>query len=418
MGAFRDIAEDVTRKRMDHQKWTIRSKDGPLGLYSNQGSASKVQPLLIDGILKMPKRGGWATVPGRWLRDICSCCRNRETGQKTVNVLKLSEKACRIVHAVDNAETASYSVEFGDGHHSVFPYSAFTNRTLLAASQWRDGLVPLTTWTADVANAPPSVPYDQVQSGMAVMLRSVREFGFVTIENVPATPEATEALLSSIGPIRNTHYGAFYDFTSDLSSKDTAYTNEALEPHTDNTYFTEPAGLQALHLLSHEDGCGGESILVDGFAAADQLYNEDVNAYQKLSLTGVYSHASGNDGISIQSAQPYPTFSHHPSARYLSQVRWNTADRAGLATTVYGMERWYTAAAKFDAIVSDTTKQYKFQLKPGTVLIMDNWRVLHGRSAFTGKRRMCGGYINRDDFISKFRMTNLSPEQIEASTYG
>lgn len=25
-------------------------------------------------------------------------------------------------------------------------------------------------------------------------------------------------------------------------------------------------------------------------------------------------------------------------------------------------------------------------------LVFDNWRVLHGRSAFTGKRRMCGGY--------------------------
>lgn len=25
-------------------------------------------------------------------------------------------------------------------------------------------------------------------------------------------------------------------------------------------------------------------------------------------------------------------------------------------------------------------------------LVFDNWRMLHGRSAFTGKRRMCGGY--------------------------
>lgn len=77
---------------------------------------------------------------------------------------------------------------------------------------------------------------------------------------MPATPEATRELLEQIGPIRNTHYGiyhwnrcimtnrpvlttrkgGFYDFTSDLSSKDTAYTSESLEPHTDTTYFTEP----------------------------------------------------------------------------------------------------------------------------------------------------------------------------------
>jgi len=65
--------------------------------------------------------------------------------------------------------------------------------------------------------------------------------------------------------------------------------------------------------------------------------------------------------------------------------------------------------------------------------VFDNWRILHGRAAFTGKRRMCGGYsrcyggktwmiaankslVNRDDFISKYRMTNLSEDEIRAST--
>ena len=61
--------------------------------------------------------------------------------------------------------------------------------------------------------------------------------------------------------------------------------------------------------------------------------------------------------------------------------------------------------------------------------VFDNWRVLHGRSAFTGKRRMCGGYskpfhvslpwsaaeiflVNHDDFMSRYRMTNFSREEV------
>jgi len=36
---------------------------------------------------------------------------------------------------------------------------------------------------------------------------SQREKGFCFVDNMPATPEATEALLEQIGPIRNTHYG-------------------------------------------------------------------------------------------------------------------------------------------------------------------------------------------------------------------
>jgi len=178
-----------------------------------------------------------------------------------------------------------------------------------------------------------------------VLIDDQREFGFCFVEEMPATPEATETLLAAIGPIRNTHYGAFYDFTADLSSKDTAYTSEHLEPHTDNTYFTEPTGLQALHLLSHTEGSGGESSLVDGFAAASSLYEKDPDAYYRLSKTGVYAHASGNDGISIQPSQAMPVLSHSTSQGYLTQVRWNNADRAGVKTSISRMDNWYDAAA-------------------------------------------------------------------------
>ena len=33
--------------------------------------------------------------------------------------------------------------------------------------------------------------------------------------------------------------------------------------------------------------------------------------------------------------------------------------------------------------------------------VVNNHRVLHGRSAFTGKRRMCGAYIGVDEYRSK-----------------
>lgn len=33
--------------------------------------------------------------------------------------------------------------------------------------------------------------------------------------------------------------------------------------------------------------------------------------------------------------------------------------------------------------------------------MVDNHRVLHGRSAFDGKRRMCGAYVGVDEYRSK-----------------
>lgn len=48
--------------------------------------------------------------------------------------------------------------------------------------------------------------------------------------------------------------------------------------------------------------------------------------------------------------------------------------------------------------------------------VFDNWRVLHGRSSFNGKRRLCGAYVNRDDFISKYKLTNLGRDEVLATT--
>jgi trimethyllysine dioxygenase len=36
--------------------------------------------------------------------------------------------------------------------------------------------------------------------------------------------------------------GGFWEFTADMAHNDTAYTTLSLQLHTDNTYFTDPAG--------------------------------------------------------------------------------------------------------------------------------------------------------------------------------
>lgn len=143
--------------------------------------------------------------------------------------------------------------------------------------------------------------------------------------------------------------GGFWDFTSDLSKGDTAYTDLAIGPHTDNTYFTDPAGLQMFHLLSHEDGEGGMSGLFDGFAAAEELRLEFPAAYKILSNANVHCHASGNDGISIMPANGFPVLVHtrNPIGRrvYLTQIRWNPADRVDVQLPVSDVNHWYQAAA-------------------------------------------------------------------------
>lgn len=159
-----------------------------------------------------------------------------------------------------------------------------------------------------------------------------------------------------------TFIGGFYDFTSDLTMKDTAYTSEAIGPHTDTTYFTDPAGLQMFHLLSHTEGTGGESLLVDGFWASRFLRQNDKNVLSKVNIPW---HASGNDGINITPNKPYPVLTMDSNFK-ATQIRWNEADRGVIPPR--DSEAWYQAAKIFDQKINEPKQQYWSQLVPGRAL--------------------------------------------------
>ncbi|MCJ1329651.1 hypothetical protein MMC10_006331 [Thelotrema lepadinum] len=309
--------------------------------------------------------------------------------------------------------------------------------------------------------SPPTVSYADVmssQDGLKVWIELICRYGFCFVEGCPIDPVATEELLKRISYIRHTHYGGFYDFTSDLALKDTAYTEVALEPHTDTTYFTDPAGLQMFHLLSHTGGGGGYSILLDGFRAARRLLEYSPEDFRVLCNFEVPYHASGNEGISITpSIGSSPVlrgrldFNFKDDSALTSilpyQIRWNDSDRGDMPIYPSPLP-WYRAAKLWRDILKDPDLEYRFQLQPGTALskldadissnmlryqVFDNWRMLHGRSEFTGARRMCGGYskinphafsfsslpilsdqnvVNMDDFQSQWKILSLGSREI------
>ena len=54
-------------------------------------------------------------------------------------------------------------------------------------------------------------------------------------------------------------------------------------------------------------------------------------------------------------------------------------------------------AGVYEALVSDPAAELRFKLTPGTILFMDNWRVLHGCQSYTESRQMVGCYMPRDN---------------------
>jgi len=401
------------------------------------------QELLVDF-----NSGTAMRFPSFWLRDNCPCeaCQHPSTHQRLLDTFAIDPEI-KVSHVESTPEGLQVTWPGAKGeaqdHDSTYPWEWLSahppfNQPTASASgaQGVTTVVPQREWIHVVPNSPnttlPRVPYEAITSttsttGLQHFLSNIHTYGLCFMPGTPPTPEATQTLIERISHIRATHYGGFWDFTSEVNPIDTAYTNDYLPPHTDTTYFTDPAGLQLFHCLEHtsladptKPGQGGESTFVDGFAAASHLYTTNPDLYHTLATYPILSAAQGDPAHgsfynNTSSLQGYPVLIHSapngsitsPSPSTLVQIRWNNLDRLSPSTPVFpnhtALKKWYTAARAWTKILSEPEFLLTVKLQPGEPVIFDNWRVLHGRLGFEGKRRICGAYVGMDDFRAKCR---------------
>jgi trimethyllysine dioxygenase len=307
-----------------------------------------------------------------------------------------------VVHWAHDEPASSLPVAFLVRHRAAQPARAAVDSAV-------------TLWDAASINVKvPTVEYDAVMAsdaGVAEWLAKTAEFGFALAAGTPPTAAATEALLRRIGYVRETIFGGMWEFTADLTKADTAYTNLELRPHTDGTYSHDAPGAQLLHCL-HFDGTGGETSMVDAFAVADRLLTEAPQHFDALCRVMVPGQYIG-DGAHLIAARP--VLRHDHTGR-LVQVSFNNYDRAPFLLEEAEMIAFYDALRAFDLLANDPAMQWRHVLAPGEAMLFDNWRVLHGRGAYTGSRRLCGGYVNREDLESRLRQLQPSPPSVEDLT--
>ena len=99
------------------------------------------------------------------------------------------------------------------------------------------------------------------------------QYGFVIFKKVPTKNNFIVNFANSIGSIRRTNFGEFFDVKSKPNPNDLAYTSLPLAPHTDNPYRNPVPCIQMLHCIENEVS-GGFSTLVDGYTVTQKLKNE------------------------------------------------------------------------------------------------------------------------------------------------
>lgn len=288
-----------------------------------------------------------------------------------------------------------------DGH----PPSRYSARWLKAAVEsFRRGEGGARrTWArADIEARVPCLGYAAVmanEAGLLRLLEAIERDGFALIAETPVSAAATRALAERIGYIRETVFGGFWELTADQSRGDSAYTPVAIGPHTDGTYSNDAPGLQMFHCLEFA-GRGGESVLVDGFKAAQVLRAADPEAYEVLTRVEVVGEYV-EPGIHLRASRPILRLD---AGGELAQVSFNNYDRAARYLPPEEVTRFYDAARAFNATIQAPDLQFVRPLRPGEILLFDNWRCLHARHAYEGRRRLAGCYLNQEDFMSRLRV--------------
>uniref|UniRef100_A0A8C3B9P0 Trimethyllysine dioxygenase, mitochondrial n=1 Tax=Cairina moschata TaxID=8855 RepID=A0A8C3B9P0_CAIMO len=345
-----------------------------------------------------------------WLRDHCrsASCYNAKTNQRSLDTasvdLGIKPKAVRV-------DETTLFLTWPDGHVTRYGLEWLVKNSY--EGQKQRVMHPRILWNAEIYHQAqvPSVDcrsFLETDEGLKEFLQNFLLYGIAFVENVTPTKEDTQILAERISLIRETIYGRMWYFTSDFSRGDTAYTKLALDRHTDTTYFQEPCGIQVFHCLKHE-GTGGRTLLVDGFYAAEQVLRQAPDQFELLSKVPLKHEYVENVGdCHNHMIGVGPVLNVYPWNNELYLIRYNNYDRAVINTVPYDVvHRWYTAHRTLTAELRRPENELWVKLKPGKALFIDNWRVLHGREAFTGYRQLCGCYLTRDDVLNTARLLGL-----------
>ena len=305
------------------------------------------------------------------------------------------------IASVSEPESGRYRIRFSDGHEADFVDRQLLEELALAPA---DHDIPAPRlWNASTGKVRRFAWMEKPDdSQLDEWLRQFLETGFIVFGGVPTRPGALLRVGSLFGFTRETNFGPLFDVRSTAEASDLAYTSLPLDPHTDNPYRDPVPGVQLLHCLINETS-GGHSTLVDGFAAARALETRDTEAFALLSSMPVRFRYQDEGTELVASAIPIELDANgglvaiHFSPR-LDFVPLHPPER---------LNAYYRARRAFDHLLRSPEFEVRFPLLAGELLMMDNRRLLHGRTGFDpaeGVRHLQGCYIDIDGPRSLYRV--------------
>ena len=304
---------------------------------------------------------------------------------------------------IENAQIHNdmLKLTFNDGVTSKFQIDKLTSEFL--DSENLLNTVKQTTWDSSLQSKPTykfnENFYDSKE--MYEMLKSFYQYGFVIIKNVPIQNNYIINFANSIGSIRPTNFGEYFNVKSIPNPNDLAYTSLALSPHTDNPYRKPVPCIQLLHCIENEVN-GGLSTLVDGFKVATNLKENNPKYFEILTKVKVKFKFTDKDVVLENKGELIEL----DEKSNFKQIRFSTRLDYVPALEKKQLDLYYKARKKISDLYNSNEFRIEFKLIPGDIMMVDNHRLLHGRTVYDaneGRRFLQGCYIDHDSSEGKLR---------------
>jgi gamma-butyrobetaine dioxygenase len=214
-----------------------------------------------------------------WLRDNALDAETRSpgNGQRLITLANIPRET-RITEAApdDDGVAVAFAPE---GKRVSFPTTWLRDHAYDRAADrpagWTDPAIE--TWDGSLNAAAPTGDFASVSADPARRrdwLAAVRRYGFAGLSGGPVEGGALLKVAALFGYVRETNYGKWFEVRTEVNPTNLAYTGLGLQAHTDNPYRDPVPTLQILYCLENSAE-GGDSMVVDGFRAAQRLRDED-----------------------------------------------------------------------------------------------------------------------------------------------
>ena len=347
--------------------------------------------------------GHQSRYPAIWLLEACDCERCGST-QTAVRHVRLTDKPERPRINGCDVDAATLVVDWGDAHLSRYRLDWLRTMCLCETSRRQRKFQPQ-PWGSEMAAQLPYMNYDSLRDSAdrhLDFLESILYRGFAILQGVPAEREHTTEIAGLVGKLRLTNY-EIYELESKPNPQIVGDMALALNAHTDEPYRVDPPAITFFHVIQQSTD-GGASTLIDGFRLAEVFRKQNPAAFELLASVPARFHRSLIEGRLFEYQNPIIQID---SDGDITSLRLLDRALAPVDCAPEQVEPFYRAVRELLSLVYAGEGMIEFKLGAGEMLVFNNQRLMHGRTAFdpaTSKRHIRSCHVDLDEFYSRLRI--------------